>query len=150
MVEQSASENKPKESHTGAILGWGSLVLGTVAFIWFISTQLSVGWENREAEALGKVKAIQLAGMKHNLADSTIELGNQARTTGQFVGQFSWAASQLQGPNYAVKLTWMEGSEHRRADWKVDLEKGTAEPGPEAADFLKRAGATSVPTASGP
>jgi len=140
MVEEAAQK---KQSSVGAIVGFGLLALGTIGFIWFISTQLSVGWEDREQDALAMVKTLQLPGMKHTLNDSTIEIGNAARASGSFVGQFSWSASQVQGPMYAVKLTWLEGSEHRRAEWKVDLENKKVEPaGTEAADFLKRAGAS--------
>jgi hypothetical protein len=144
MVEQAATE---KKSHVGAALGWGLLAVATIGFIWFISTQLSVGYEGREDEALQMVKSLQLPGMKHTLSDSTIEIGNEARASGSFIGQFSWSASQVQGPMYLVKLTWMEGSEHRRAEWSVDLEKKKIEAaGPSAADFLKRAGATETST----
>jgi hypothetical protein len=140
MVDQPRTDTK---SGLPAILGWGLLAVATVGFIWFIGTQLSVGWEDREDEALKMVRGLQLPGMKHNLADSTIEIGNAARTSGSFVGQFSWSASQVQGPMYAVKLTWMEGSEHRRAEWTVDLENGKIEPsGDTAKEFLKRAGAS--------
>jgi len=140
MVEQAAQK---KQSHMGAIVGFGILALGTLGFIWFVSTQLSVGWEDREPEALAMVKNLKLPGMKHTLSDSTIEIGNAARASGSFVGQFSWSTSQVQGPLYAVKLTWMEGSEHRRAEWKVDLENKKVEPaGTEASDFMKRAGAS--------
>jgi hypothetical protein len=136
-------EPAERQSHTGAILGWGLLAIGTVGFIWFISTQLSVGYEDQEPKALEMVKSLQLPGMQHNLTDSTIEIGNAARAGGSFIGQFSWSSSQVQGPLYAVKLTWMEGSEHRRAEWKVDLEQSKIEPtGEEAVEFLKRAGAT--------
>lgn len=141
MVEEAAPK---KQSHLGVIVGFAILAIGTIGFIWFVSTQLSVGWEDRENEALAMVKELKLPGMKYNLTDSTIEIGNAARTGGSFVGQFSWSASQVQGPNYSVKLTWMEGSEHRRAEWAVDLEQKKVEPnGTEAVDFLKRAGATS-------
>ena len=142
MAVHDAPEAK-KHSTLVTVAGWGVLALGTIGFIWFISTQIGAGWEGREQEALEMVQTMQKPAMAHSLKDSTIEIGNQARTSGKFVGQFSWAASQIQGPNYVVKLTWMENDEHRRATWNVDLEKMTIEPaGPEATDFLKRAGAT--------
>jgi hypothetical protein len=140
MVDEASTE---KKSALGAILGWGLLALGTIGFIWFIATQLAVGWEDREDEALKMVKELQLPGMKHDLSDSTIEIGNAARASGQFVGQFSWSSSQVEGPMYSVKLTWMEGSQHKRAEWNVDLENQKIAPaGPTATEFLKRAGAT--------
>jgi hypothetical protein len=94
------------------------------------------------------VKDLKLPGMARSLSDSTIELSNQARDKGTFVGQFAWSASQIQGPNYTVKLNWMEGSEHKRAEYNVDLDGKTVVPaGPQAASFLKQAGATTVPSA---
>ncbi len=142
MVEQATPDPEKKGSNLGALIGWGLLAVGTIAFIWFIRTQLSAGWEDREKEALEMVQAQKAPGMAHTLKDSTIEIGNAARASGSFVGQFSWSASQVQGPSYVVKLTWMEGSEHRRAAWDVDLEKQSIEPsGPEATEFMQRAGA---------
>ncbi len=132
----------------GGALGWLALALGTLGFIWFVSHQLGAGWEGRENQALSMVKDLKLPGMARSLSESTIELSNQARDKGTFVGQFAWSASQIQGPNYTVKLNWMEGSEHKRAEYNVDLDGKTVVPaGPQAASFLKQAGATTVPSA---
>ena len=65
--------------------------------------------------------------MTTKLADHTIEVGNLARSSGQYAGEFSWSATQTQGPVYKVLLRWVEGSEHKRATWNVDLEKKTVE-----------------------
>ncbi|MFM7144687.1 MAG: hypothetical protein ACKOCT_07515 [Alphaproteobacteria bacterium] len=133
----------------GGLLGWLALALGTLGFIWFVSHQLGAGWEGRENEALGTVKELKLPGMTRNLSDATIDLSNDARAKGNFVGQFSWSASQVQGPLYAVKLNWMEGSEHKRAEFQVDLENKTVVPGgPAAAGVLTQAGATQIPAAA--
>jgi hypothetical protein len=135
----SAPDEKKGGSSGAAILGWGILALGTIGFIWFISTQLSVGWENREKDALEMARTYQGAGMKTKLSDHTIEVGNLARANGQFVGEFSWSATQTQGPLYKVLLRWVENSEHKRATWNVDLEKKTVEPAdPEAKEFMAR------------
>lgn len=148
MAEQVDAKGE-KKTPLGALVGWLGLALGSIGFIWFISQQLGAGWEGRENEALDVIKTMKLPGMARSLTDSTIDLGNAARQAGQpFVGQFSWSASQVEGPLYAVKLTWMEGSEHRRAEWKVDLENKNFYPtGPTTAEFMKRTGATSIPTA---
>lgn len=139
-----------KGGGAAGLLGWLALALGTLGFIWFVSNQLGAGWEGRENEALAQVKALQLPGMTRNLSDATIDLSNDARTKGTFVGQFAWSASQSQGPLYTVKLNWMEGSEHKRAEFQVDLENKTVVPGgPSAVGVLTQAGATQIPAAAG-
>ena len=74
MVEQSASSNQSTGggSHIGAIIGWGSMAIATIAFIWFIMTQLAVGWEERGDEALALVKQWKGPGMTYNLSDQAI------------------------------------------------------------------------------
>jgi hypothetical protein len=142
MAEQTASSDKPGgSSHIGAILGWGGLAVATMAFIWFISTQLAVGWEGREQEALDLVKNYKAPGMQFDLADQTIAVGNAAREKGGFVGQFSWSATQTEGPVYRVQLMWMENSANRRASWEVNLENETVTPeGEEAKKFMQPTG----------
>lgn len=146
-MSQTAGDPGSKKTPAGALIGWLALALGSIGFIWFISQQLGAGWEGRENEALALVKNLKLPGMAHPLTDSTIDLTNAAREANQpFVGQFSWSASHVEGPLYSVKLTWMEGSEHKRAEWKIDLENKTLLPaGPTTVEFLKRTGATEIP-----
>jgi hypothetical protein len=112
-----------------------------MVFIWFISTQLAVGWEGREQEALDLVKNYKAPGMQFDLADQTIAVGNAAREKGGFVGQFSWSATQTEGPVYRVQLMWMENSANRRASWEVNLENETVTPqGEDAKKFMQPAG----------
>ncbi|MFN8600582.1 MAG: hypothetical protein U0842_08910 [Candidatus Binatia bacterium] len=126
-----------------AILGWGSLALGTIAFIYFIAIQLGVQWEGREQEALKMVREYKGPGMQFNLADQTIAVGNAAREKGGFIGEFSWAAKHDEGPAYKVELTWKEGSSNHRASWKVNLEDKTVLPADvEAQKFMKPAGSS--------
>lgn len=139
MADQAASSNETQGgSHTGAILGWGALAVGTIAFIWFISTQLGVGWEGREKEALELVREYKAPAMQYNLADQTIAVGNAARERGEFIGEFSWSAKHQEGPVYRVDLTWKEGSSNHRASWVVNLEEKTVVAGgPEAQKFMQ-------------
>jgi hypothetical protein len=138
MVDPSVSSEKSK-GNLSAIVGWGSLALATLGFIWFVSTQLSVRWEGREKEALDLVKAYQGPGMKYKLDDHKIEIQNRARDSGGFVGQFSWSTTHAEGPGYIVTLTWMENSEHRRASWKANLQSKGVEPADqEATAFMQR------------
>ena len=137
-----SSSEKKGSSHLGAIIGWGSLALGTIAFIWFIAMQLGVQWEGREQEALNLVRQFKGAGMQYTLADQTIAVGNAAREKGGFVGEFSWSAKHDEGPVYKVELTWKEGSSNHRATWKVNLEDKSVLPGDvEAQKFMKPVGA---------
>ena len=144
MAEPVSSSNEPqKTSNMAAILGWGSLALGTIAFIYFIAIQLGVQWEGREQEALKMVREYKGAGMQFNLADQTIAVGNAAREKGGFIGEFSWAAKHDEGPAYKVELTWKEGSSNHRASWKVNLEDKTVLPADvEAQKFMKPAGSS--------
>jgi hypothetical protein len=122
----------------GALLGWGALALGTIAFIYFISVQIGVGWEGREQEALNLVRQFKAPGMQYNLADQTIAAGNAAREKGGFIGEFSWSSKHDEGPIYKVELTWKDGSSNHRASWKVNLEDQTVTAGDvEAQRFMK-------------
>jgi len=139
MADPVASSSAPKSnSHIGAIIGWGSLALGTIAFIYFIAIQLGVGWEGREKEALDLVRQFKGPGMQYNLADQTIAVGNIAREKGSFLGEFSWSAKHDEGPVYKVELTWKEVSSNHRATWKVNLEDKSVLPNDvEAQKFMK-------------
>jgi hypothetical protein len=144
MADPVTSSNDTQQgSHLGAILGWGSLALGTIAFIYFISLQLGVQWDGREQEALQMVREYKGPGMQFNLADHTIALGNAAREKGGFLGEFSWSAKHDEGPAYKVELTWKEGSSNHRATWKVNLEDKSVLPSDvEAQRFMKPVGAS--------
>jgi hypothetical protein len=144
MADPLASSSEEKKSNTvAAILGWGSLALGTIVFIYFIATQLGVGWEGRDKEALAMVREYKGPGMQYNLADQTIAVGNAAREAGGFLGEFSWSAKHDEGPFYKVELTWKEGSSNHRATWKVNLEDKTVQPNDvEAQRFMKPPGSS--------
>ena len=133
-----SSAEKKSGSYVGAIIGWGALAVGTIAFIVFIFNQLGVQWEGREQEALELVRKYKGPGMEYNLADQTIALGNAGREKGGYLGEFSWNAKHDEGPVYRVELTWKEGSSNRRASWKVNLEDQSVTPGDvEAQKFMK-------------
>jgi len=138
---RASSSDENKGSNLPAILGWGGLAVATIAFIYFISIQLGVGWEGRDQEALNMVRQYKGPGMQYNLADQTIAVGNAAREAGGFLGEFSWGAKHDEGPVYKVELTWKEGSSNHRATWKVNLEDKTVQPNDvEAQKFMKPAG----------
>ena len=143
MAEQSASSNHSAGggSHIGAIVGWGSMAIATIVFIWFIMTQLAVGWEERGDEALALVKKWKGPGMSYNLSDQAIAVGNDARAKGRFIGQFSWAATQEEGPLYKVELIWKEDSVTKKATWEVNLQDSTVTAkGADAEAFMKPVG----------
>lgn len=144
MAEPMTSSNEPeKSSHLPAILGWGSLAIGTLAFIYFIAMQLGVQWEGRDQEALKMVRDYKGPGMQFSLSDQTIALGNAAREKGDYIGEFSWGAKHDEGPLYKVELTWKEGSSNHRATWKVNLEDKSVLPADvEAQKFMKPPGAS--------
>jgi hypothetical protein len=127
-----------KQSHLPAILGWGGLTLLTIAFIWYVSTQLGVEWAGRDQEALDLVRNYKGPGMQVKLADQLIFVSENARKKGGFVGQFSWAATQDEGPMYKTELIWKDGSATQKALWLVNLEDKSIKPqGPDAAQFMK-------------
>jgi hypothetical protein len=127
-----------KQSHLPATIGWGSLALMTVAFIWYISTQLGVEWAGRDQEALDLVRNYKGPGMQVKLQDQLIFVSENARKKGTFVGQFAWAATQDEGAMYKVELIWKDGSATQKALWLVNLEDQSIKPqGPDAAQFMK-------------
>ena len=127
-----------KQSSLPAIIGWGSLALMTIAFIWYVSTQLGVEWAGRDQEALDLVRHYKGPGMQTKLQDQLIFVSENARKKGNFVGQFSWSATQDEGPLYKVELIWKEGSATRKALWTANLEDQSIKPqGPDAAQFMK-------------
>lgn len=136
-----ADQAPEKQSHTAAILGWGALAAMTVAFVWYISTQLGVEWANREQEALDLVRNYQGPGMQTKLTDQLIYVSENARKKGGFVGQFAWSATQDEGSLYKVELIWKDGSATQKALWLVNLEDKSIKPsGPDAAQFMKPIG----------
>jgi hypothetical protein len=138
MADPVPSSSEEKKSNLPAILGWGGLAAATLVFVYFISTQLGVGWEGRDQEAMNLVRQYKGPGMQYTLSDQTIAVGNAAREAGGFVGEFSWGVKHDEGPVYKVELTWKEGSSNHRATWKVNLEDKSVLPNDvEAQKFMK-------------
>jgi hypothetical protein len=128
-----------KERSWPAILGWGSLALFSIGFVWVISTQLGESWGKREEDAKKLVREYKPDG-KLTLEDMTKLLQTQGTDVDVFVGEFSWEARQIDGPDYEVILTWREGDNHRQAVWRVNLKDKEVRPqGDEAASIPKRA-----------
>lgn len=132
------SNQAHQQSHVGAIIGWGLLGVLTLGFVWFVLTQLDIGWEGREDEAQEFVQKYKGPEMQYTLSDQLIEFGNQARAKGRFVGQFAWSTTQDDGPMYRVSLVWKDGSATKKASWLVNLEDRSMSPeGDDAAAFMK-------------
>ncbi len=128
-----------KERSWPAILGWGSLALFAVGFVYVISTQLGESWAKREADATKLVREYKPDG-KMSLEDMTKLLQTQGTDVDVFVGEFSWEGRQIDGPDYEVILTWREGNNHRQAVWRVNLKNNEIRPqGDEAASVVRRA-----------
>ena len=118
-----SSSEKSSQSHTGAILGWGALAVGTIAFIYFISLQLGVGWEGREQEALKHGARVQ--GLRACSTTSPTRRSPSATRRARRAGSSASSPgrrSTTRGRVYKVELTWKEGSSNHRATWKVNLE----------------------------
>ncbi|HUI25157.1 MAG TPA: hypothetical protein VL403_03660 [Candidatus Kryptonia bacterium] len=133
------STEAKKESSLPAILGWGSLALFSVGFVWVISTQLGESWSKREDEAKKMVREYKPDGQL-KLDDMIKLLQSQGTDVDVFVGEFSWESKQKDGPEYEVSLTWREGNSHRQAVWRADLKTKEVRPqGDEAASLVRRA-----------
>jgi len=135
---QTSSEPK-KQSSLPAILGWGSLAVFSLGFVWVISTQLGESWSKREDEAKKLTREFKPDGTL-TLDDMTKVLLTQGTDVDVFVGEFSWESKQKDGPEYEVILTWREGNNHRQALWRVSLkDRSVVAQGDEAASIPKRA-----------
>ncbi len=126
-------------SHIGAIVGWGTLTLATLGFIWLVVGQLAQGGAGREDEALEFVQKYKTPEMAYNLKDQTIEIGNAARANGAFIGVFDWERTYTdEGAIYMVTLTWKDNNKTRKAIWKVDVDAKTIEPSnADAKEFMQ-------------
>ena len=134
-----ATEKKDHRSWP-AILGWGSLALFSIGFVWIISAQLGETWSKREEDAIKIAKAFTPPGAQYNLGDLTKVYSLNAKANGAYVGEFQWQAVQKDGPSYEVTLLWKEGEEHRVALWRVDLKSQEVRPqGDQAASLPARA-----------
>jgi hypothetical protein len=104
-----------------ALIGWGSLAVFSIVFVWLIRTQLGESWGKREDQAITVVRQFQPAGCPYNLGDLTRVYSIKAREKNAYVGEFQWSAIQKDGPIYEVTLVWKEGNLSRVAVWRVDL-----------------------------
>ena len=133
-------EQGKKERSWPAVIGWGSLALFSVVFVWLISNQLAESWSKREEEAKKMVREYKPDNGTLTLDDMTKLLQTQGTDVDVFVGEFSWESKQKDGPEYQVILTWREGSNHRQAVWLADLKNKQIRPqGDEAASIPKKA-----------
>ncbi len=134
---------------TAAILGWGGLLLFMGLFAWLIINQIRSGeiWTGKEPDAIALVRDSKpaegsgmtlgdmLKGYSLKVRDLKTESGDRA-----YVGEFSWDASQKNGPEFEVQLRWKENQQTRVALWRVNLEKGDVRPqGSEASSLPRRA-----------
>ncbi len=139
MAQGSVARERPDRSWP-AVLGWGSLIVFSLGFVWVVSTQLGENWARREADAIRLAKEFRPAGSPHDLEDLTKVFSSHARERDTYVGEFQWRAVQKDGPEYEVTLLWKEGQKHRVALWRVDLQSGDVRPqGEEAASLPARA-----------
>jgi hypothetical protein len=123
-----------------AILGWGSLGVFSVAFVWIIANQLGENWAKRETEAINLVKEFRPDG-NETLHDLTKLFSiNAKEKRDAYVGEFSWTAKQREGPEYQVELLWKEGNQSRVGVWRVNLRTKEVRPqGDEASSLPARA-----------
>jgi hypothetical protein len=130
---------KGEERSWPAIVGWGSLGVFSLLFVWLISTQLGESWAKREPEAMQMVKDFKPDG-KDSLADLTKIYSITAKEKDGYVGEFTWDSKQREGPEYEVSLLWKEGNAHHVALWRVDLKSKEIRPqGDEASSLPRRA-----------
>ncbi len=147
MAEEAAAHKEG--SGAAAIIGWGGLLLFMGLFAWLIINQIRSGeiWNGKEPEAAAAVRDSKppegdgltlgdmLKGYSLKVRDLKTEAGERA-----YVGEFSWDASQKNGPEFEVQLRWKENQRTRVALWRVNLEKGEIRPqGTEATNLARRA-----------
>ncbi len=135
-----ATEAPKKEKKAWpAVVGWGSLFIFSIVFVWMVKGQLGENFAKREHEALQMVKDYKPDG-DMTMSDLTKNYSILAKEKGAYVGEFTWDAKQKDGAHYEVTLLWKEGEAHRVAVWVVDLSSKEIRPqGDEAASLPRRA-----------
>ena len=147
-MAEAEKEHKDGSGFAAAI-GWGGLLLFMGLFAWLIINQIRSGeiWNGKEPDAIALVRDSKpaegkgltlgdmLKGYSLAVRDQKTEAGERA-----YVGEFSWDASQKNGPEFEVQLRWKENQRTRVALWRVNLEKGEVRPqGTEASSLPARA-----------
>jgi hypothetical protein len=102
-------------------VGWGSLAVFSIVFVWLIRSQLGESWARKEDQAMHIVRQFQPPDSPYTLGDLTKVYSIKAREKNAYVGEFQWSAIQKDGPRYEVTLVWKEGNKSRVAAWRVDL-----------------------------
>ena len=140
MTERQMPEPEPRHDRSAvpAILGWGGLALFTVLFAWVIINQLQSAeeWADRGQEAVALVRHFTPNGQPETLEDLIKGYSLKAKDKGGYVGEFTWNATQKDGPEYEVTLLWKEGNDHKVALWRVDLQNKDVRPQGDAAASL--------------
>ncbi len=134
------SDYAENESIWGTIIGWGVLGLFAIGFGWHVAEPLIMGerWADKVDAAVNVVKESKPSGPE-KLFDMIRAYSLKMRNNAVYIGEFSWDARQIDGPNYEVTLLWTEGTSKKVALWRVNLEDGSLRPqGNEAATLVKR------------
>jgi hypothetical protein len=137
------------ESTRGTILGWGSLAVFSIAFAWYVGAPLIMGerWADKKNDAIELVRNYKPLG-NDTLYDMIRAYSLKAKAQDVYVGEFSWDATQREGPEYEVTLLWTERSERKVALWRVNLRTKDIRPqGNEAANLPQRIAAGAAPAA---
>ena len=107
-------------------------------FAWVIINQLqsAAEWADRGPEAVTLVRQFKPAGQSDTMEDLIKGYSLKAKDKGGYVGEFTWNATQKDGPEYEVTLLWKEGNNHKVALWRVDLQQKDIRPQGDAAASL--------------
>ena len=135
------------ESSLGTILGWGGLAVFAIGFGWYVGSPLLLGerWAEKKSDAIQLVRDSRPTG-GDTLYDMIRALSLKARDKEVYIGEFSWDATQQEGPEYQVTLLWTEGPQKKVAVWRVNLETKDLRPqGNEASSLLQRLTAEAPP-----
>lgn len=131
-----AQDQQKSQRSWPAVLGWGSLAVFSIAFVWLIRSQLGESWAKKEDQAINVARQFWPPNSTYNLGDLTKVYSIKAKEKDAYVGEFQWSAVQKDGPDYEVTLLWKEGDNTRIAIWRVDLKTNDVRPQGDAASNL--------------
>ena len=131
-----AQDQQEAQRSWPAVLGWGSLAVFSIAFIWLVTAQLGESWAKKEDQAINLVRQFRPSNSTYNLGDLTKVYSMKAREKDAYVGEFQWSAVQKDGPDYEVTLLWKEGDKTHVAVWRIDLKTNDVRPQGDAASNL--------------